>query len=129
MRVHLDVLAWLHVLWGVFGLLTGLSLGVLAGATMAAFFEMGGGSALTPAVWVLLISGSVLAVGGGAMVVSGRALLARAPGGRTALLALAVPNIFLLPFGTALALYACWVLLNDDARREFGRPVRSPLTP
>jgi hypothetical protein len=125
MRVHLDVLAWLHVLWGVFGLLTGLSLGVLALATIAAFFEMGGGSGLTPAVWVLLMSGGVLIVGGGAMVISGRALLARSPRGRTALLTLVVPNIFVLPFGTALAIYACWVLLNDDARREFGRPARS----
>jgi hypothetical protein len=126
MRVHLDVLAWLHVLWGVFGLLTGLSLGVLALATLAAFFEMGGGSGLTPAVWVLLLSGGALVIGGTAMVVSGRALLTRSPRARTAMLTLSVPNAFVLPFGTALAIYACWVLLNDDARREFGRPVRAP---
>ena len=124
MRVHLDVLGWLHVLWGVFGLLTGVSLGVLAFATMAAFLEMSGESGLTPAVWVLILSGTVLVGGGAAMVLSGRALLARSPRGRAALLALAVPNLFVLPFGTALAIYACWVLLNDDARREFGRPVR-----
>ena len=63
------------------------------------------------------------------MVLSGRALLARSPRSRTVLLTLVVPNVFVLPFGTALAIYACWVLLNDDARREFGRPVRSSLTP
>jgi|SRR6185369_739472 len=126
MRVHLDVLGWLHVLWGVFGLLTGLSLGVLALATMAAFFEMGGEFGFTPAVGVLILSGATLLAGGLAMVVSGRALLARSTRGRTASLALSIPNLFVLPFGTALAIYAYWVLLNDDARREFGHPVRTP---
>ena len=29
-------------------------------------------------------------------------------------------------FGTALAIYTLWALLNDDARREFGRPPRTP---
>ena len=29
-----------------------------------------------------------------------------------------------VPFGTALAIYTCWVLLNDDARQQFGRAPR-----
>jgi hypothetical protein len=39
----------------------------------------------------------------------------RAAGG----LGLAVPNLFVLPFGTALGIYAFWVLLHDEARRMF----------
>ena len=128
MRVHLDVLGWLHVLWGVFGLLTGASLGVLAVATTAASIELGAESGLTAAVGVLLISGAVLVAGGAVMVLAGRALLRRSPRGRTALLGLAVPNLFVLPFGTALALDAFWVLINDYARREFGRPTRGSLS-
>ena len=129
MRVHLEVLGWLHVLWGVFGLLTGSSLGVLALATTAASFELGAESGLTAAVGVLLIFGALLVAGGTAMVLGGRALLRRSPRGRTALLGLAIPNLFVLPFGTALALYAFWVLINDDARRAFGRPTRVSPTP
>jgi hypothetical protein len=32
---------------------------------------------------------------------------------------LAVLNLFVLPFGTALAIYTFWVLLHDDARALF----------
>jgi hypothetical protein len=77
---------------------------------------------------VLLILGALLVAGGAVMVLAGRALLRRSPRGRMALLGLAVPNLFVVPFGTALALYAFWVLVNDDARREFGRPARATLT-
>ena len=45
--------------------------------------------------------------------------------GRFGALALAVPNLAVVPFGTALSVYAFWVLLNDDARAEFGRPLRT----
>ena len=44
-----------------------------------------------------------------------------------AALILAVPNLIVVPFGTALGIYTFWVLLNDDARREFGRPPRTPM--
>jgi hypothetical protein len=37
-----------------------------------------------------------------------------------------VPNLIVVPFGTALSVYAFWVLLNDEARSEFGRPPRTP---
>ena len=40
-----------------------------------------------------------------------------------AAIALAVPNLVIVPFGTALGVYGLWVLLNDDARRQFGRPL------
>jgi hypothetical protein len=128
MRVHLEVLGWLHVLWGVFGLLTGASLGVLAVATTAASIELGAESGLTAAVGVLLILGALLVAGGAVMVLAGRALLRRSPRGRMALLGLAVPNLFVVPFGTALALSAFWVLVKDDARRAFGRPARATWT-
>ena len=39
--------------------------------------------------------------------------------GRTAMLGLAVPNLFVLPFGTALGIYALWVLLHNEARSMF----------
>ena len=38
---------------------------------------------------------------------------------RLAALGLAVPNLFVLPFGTALGIYALWVLLHDEARKMF----------
>jgi hypothetical protein len=32
---------------------------------------------------------------------------------------MAVLNLFVLPFGTALSIYALWVLLHDSARALF----------
>jgi len=62
----------------------------------------------------------------------GRLLPGRRQRTRHAAIALAVTNLVIVPFGTALAVYTFWVLMNDDARREFdGRPrtPASPLTP
>ena len=41
------------------------------------------------------------------------------PSARLMALGLAVGNMILLPFGTALGGYACWVLLKDEGRRLF----------
>ena len=50
---------------------------------------------------------------------AGRALKRLQPGGRMATLGLAVPNLFILPFGTALGIYAFWVLLHHETRAKF----------
>ena len=122
MRVHFDVLGWLHISAGTFGLLTGASLGVLATGTAMALSGRVGETPLTPAVWFLLVCGAVFALVGAITILVGRALVDRRPVGRSAALALAVPGLLVIPFGTALAVYSCWTLLNDDARRAFARP-------
>jgi len=125
MRVHIDVLGWLYVACGVFGLLAGASLGVIAAGTLAALANLGAGeAAVPPTVWVMLVGGGIFAGAGLFMVAAGRALIRRVRHGRHAVLGLAVPNLIVIPFGTALAVYAFWTLLNDEARREFGRPLR-----
>ncbi|MFI5177630.1 MAG: hypothetical protein ACHQO8_03660 [Vicinamibacterales bacterium] len=123
MRVHTDVLAWLHGIWGVFGVLSGLSLWVLAFGTDVALLDLGSlGGTEHAAIWLFISSGGLVAGLGLMMIVVGRALARRRAAGRMAALALAIPNLVIIPFGTALGIYTFWVLLNDDARREFGRP-------
>lgn len=130
MRLHLDVLGWLHTLGGAFGVVTGTSLLVLAVGTFIAQSAFGGPSALAlSVVWTLGACAIVFLAGGAAMIAAGRAVLARRPGGRPAALWLALVNLVVLPFGTALGIYTFWALLNDDARREFGRRTRAPGTP
>ena len=128
MRVHIDVVGWLTILWGVLGILTGLALVILAGGTVAAAAELQTGRTIAPAVWLLVLSGVTLTMGGLAMWLTGRALVRRVSRGRLAALLLAIPNLLIIPFGTALGVYTIWALLNDDARRAFGRPPRSPAT-
>ena len=126
MRLHIDALGWLHAVWGAFGVLAGLSLLLLALGTSMTVRDLGdtnpaGGAA----VGLLIVCGVPLVVGGVAFILVGRSLLRRRLRGRLAALLLAGPDMILVPFGTALGIYTFWVLLNDDARQEFGRPPRS----
>ncbi|HKW01165.1 MAG TPA: hypothetical protein VJN96_15175 [Vicinamibacterales bacterium] len=127
----MDVLASLHGIWGVFGVLAGLSLWVLAVGTNAALLDLGSvGGPERAATWLFIMAGAVFVALGIMMVIVGRSLGRRQIAGRVAALALAVPNLIVVPFGTALGIYTFWVLLNDDARRDFGRPLRgSPSAP
>lgn len=127
MLVHLGLLGRLHVLMGAFAILCGLALAVLAAGTRAAAGDLGLEPAdSAPGVWILAFCGGVLIVGGVALFTTGRALDRRSTGGRLAALLLAVPNLAMVPFGTALSVYSFWVLLNDEARQAFGRPPRAP---
>jgi len=124
MRLHIDVLGSLHMVWGAFGVLTGVSLGILAAGTRAALAGGAFGVGERAAVSLLVIGAVLLAAGGVAAALTGWGLRRRAGRARLASLILAVPNLVLVPFGTALGVYTLWVLLNDDARRAFGRRPR-----
>ncbi len=131
MRLHIDVLGWLHLVWGGFGLLTGCSLAVLAVGLRASLAGERFGVGEQAAVAILVVVGGLLMAAGLVAAMTGwflRRLRGRA---RRAALIFAVPNLILVPFGTALGVYTFWVLLNDDARREFGHAPRavSPHTP
>jgi len=62
---------------------------------------------------------AALLLGGAANGWAGRALRRQDAAGRSAVLWLSVPNLFVLPFGTALAIYTYWVLLHHEARALF----------
>lgn len=126
MRYHINVLGLLHMVWGAFAALAGVSLAILAAGTDAAVTvgaaDTEGSSA---AVWLLGATGAFLFFSGLALALTGRRLRAAQPGARLTALILALPNLLILPFGTALGVYTYWVLLNNDARDAFGRPQRS----
>ena len=131
MRHHINVLGLLHMVWGVFAALSGLSLAILAAGTHAAVTATLDTGAIpdatgsSAAVWLLGATGLFLLVSGVALVTTGRRLRESRPRARAAALVLALPNLLVLPFGTALGVYTYWVLLNNDARDAFGRPQRS----
>jgi hypothetical protein len=60
-----------------------------------------------------------LLAGGGANAWAGRELRRNQPRGRLAVLWLGALNLFVLPFGTALGIYAFWVLLHNETRAAF----------
>jgi hypothetical protein len=120
MKSHVNLLGILQLTWGGMGLLLGASLLLLA-AGAAAIARTPAGDPMTAGFTALLfvVFALALALGGWANAWAGRALRQHRAPGRTGALILSVMNLFVLPFGTALAIYALWVLLNNDARALF----------
>lgn len=117
MRAHLDLLGRLYVVWGGFGLLAGASLLILAAG--AALAPADAGSRLRLGAIIIAAAAALPIAGGILSVWAGRALRRRNPRGRLGALGLGLPNLFVLPFGTALGIYSYWVLLNDSVRQMF----------
>jgi len=120
MRPHLHLLGILQLVWGAIGLLLGVSMLLLAmaaiaiGLTSATDRMASGITAGAFAVFAI-----ALLVGGGANAWAGRELRRNQPRGRLAGLWLGALNLFVLPFGTALGVYAFWVLLHNETRAAF----------
>lgn len=125
MRSHLRLLGILQLTWGAIGLLLGVALLLLAAGAVA-IGAMGTGERVAAGVTAFTfgVFAAALLAGGAANAWAGRALRQSEPAGRTAVLWLSVPNLFVLPFGTALGVYAFWVLLHQDARAAMvGQPI------
>ena len=103
-------------------MLAGVSLLLLAAGAFAQLLDpvgdaVGLAAGLTAGAFVLL--GTFAVVWGALHLVAAKWLTQRKPAGRVLLLALAVINLLVLPFGTAFGIYALWVLLTNDGRHLF----------
>jgi hypothetical protein len=121
-KVQVDFVGVLFIVWGILTTLVGLStlaLGVGAVALMRSSEAGTGqfGAGLTVAVFITLAVIAVL--WGAAHVAVGVPLRRRRPWARTMALTLGSLDLVLLPFGTPLGAYALWVLLNEKAKALF----------
>ena len=120
MHSHLRLLGVLQLTWGAIGLLLGATLLLLSvGALAIGLSATGDRVASGVTTFTFGLFAVALLLGGAANAWAGRALRRQEPAGRYAVLWLSVPNLFVLPFGTALGVYALWVLLHNDARAMF----------
>ena len=122
MERHVNLLGMLASLWGALAMLAGVSLLLLAAGAFAQLLDpvasgVGFAAGLTAGAFLLL--GTFAVAWGGLHVLAGAWVRNRKPAGRILLLALALTNLLVLPFGTALGIYALWVLLTNDGRRLF----------
>jgi len=121
-KTHVELVGLLHLVAGALGLLLGASLLVLgAGAASIAWAHHGEMAASVTALVMILVAGLVLGWGV-ASLWTGGALRRHRPWSRLVALAMAILNLFILPFGTALGVYTLWVLLQDQARALFDPP-------
>jgi hypothetical protein len=124
MRKHVELLGILYILWGGLFLLTGLAvlaLGVGAAAIGASFTpeDAAGRLAATLTAVTFIVLAGVLLVWCVAHIWNGVALRRHGEWARAVGLVLGILDLFVLPFGTALGIYALWVLMNDQARPLF----------
>jgi hypothetical protein len=103
-------------------MLVGVSILLLAAGAWAEFRQSLGtavefAAALTTLVFALI--GAFALLWGGTHVWAATLLRKLRPLGRVLTLALALVNLLVLPFGTALGVYALWILLTDEGRRLF----------
>ena len=119
---HLALLSLLASLWGALSALVGVSMLLLAAGAAAELADpAGAGLALASGVaaTMFLIFAVCALVWGGTHLWVASLLRRHQSRGRIVMIALAVCNLVLLPFGTALGAYALWVLLSGTTRKLF----------
>lgn len=124
MERHVRLLGILASLWGALAALVGISMLLLAAGAMAIADDPGErvalAAGLTAAIFASIGVFSLLWGVGHlwiAVLLQRRQYL-----GRVVMLGLAVVNLLVFPFGTALGGYALWVLLSNEGRRMFEAP-------
>jgi hypothetical protein len=119
---HVAILAILTTIWGALGMLVGVSMLLLAAAPIAILNAPQGeavGFAAGFMATAFALTGVFALLWGGAHVWAAARLRRYEPVGRILELGLALVDLLILPFGTALGVYALWVLLANEGRRLF----------
>ena len=124
MASHVDFVGVLFIVWGLLTTLVGVStlaLGVSAVALIPSASRGGGAggfaAGVTAAVFTTLAIIAML--WGTAHVVVGVPLRRHRPWARLMALMLGSVDLLLLPYGTALGMYALWALLNEKGKALF----------
>lgn len=119
---HLDLLSLFFSLAGILAGLAALALLALGlGAGVAASTADPSGDVAAGFAAVLFVGVAIiLASYGGGCVATSRALRRRRPWSRLAGFVLALTMLFVVPFGTAVGMYAFWVLLRQRSRELLG---------
>jgi hypothetical protein len=121
---HADFLGVLYLVWGAIFAIVGLAgLALMAGALAIARdsgpVQVGPDLAASVTAFTLGSLAVLALIWGVLHLWLGVALRRYRPWARLLALGFAVINLVLFPFGTALGIYALWVLLTDEGRRIY----------
>lgn len=124
MKRHVEFLSTLYLAWGAIFALVTIAGFALAGGAFAIAQSTGpvrfGSEMAARLTGVTILVVSLIALVWSVLhLVVGRQLKRLRPSARLMSLGLAIGNLILLPFGTALGAYSLWVLLKDEGRRLF----------
>jgi len=126
---HVDFVGVLFIVWGLLTALIGVStlaLGFGAVAVLATTDRSGGGELTAGLTAAFYIGIAIVAMLWGASHVAvGVPLRQRKAWARLAALVLGAGDLVLLPFGTALGIYALWTLLTERGKLVFDESLKS----
>jgi len=119
MLTHVKVLAWLHIIYGLFTAC--IAILVFGGMVVGSMFSgsmmgMIGGSILGGFLGMFLGARGLLSL------VAGWGLLTLRPWARILTIILGILSLFSFPFGTILGVYTLWVLFSADGAALFEQP-------
>ena len=116
MKTHVELLAWLNIVLGALSILTGLmAFMILIGSGLISGDWRAMGILSIVAVTVT----TFMVVVGAPSIVAGIGLLKRKEWARILTLILSCLSVLNFPIGTAIAVYAFWVLLNNETSPLF----------
>jgi len=125
---HIHILGLLLIIFGIMGLI---------GATVVFVVFVGGGiigSAASGESEIMMIVGIIGMVIAGIIlvtsvpaIVTGWGIMKLKPWGRMLGIVIAILNLPSIPFGTALGVYALWVLFNEESVRLFQQSASCPV--
>jgi hypothetical protein len=121
---HVDFVGVLFIVWGLLTTLVGVStlaLGIGAVAMIASASRDGDASGFAAGVTAAVFTAlAIIAIVWGlAHVLVGVPLRRHRPWARLMALMLGSVDLVLLPYGTALGVYALWVLLSEQGKESF----------
>jgi hypothetical protein len=119
MQRHIELVGLLLTMAGALSLVMAVSLFLLGAGALSLGQAPGEEVAASLVALLFGVSGAAAVVLGVTSIVTGVGIRRRRPRARLLALAVAVVNLCVLPFGTALGIYALWVLLHDQARAAF----------
>lgn len=121
MEKHVTAVAALHIGYSIFGILIGILIFVVLGwASAIAHNEQA--MILLPTIAVL--TGGTIIIHSILAIIGAVGLLKHKNWARILILVISGLDLVHIPFGTALAVYSIWALVQDDTAALFGtRPV------
>lgn len=119
MDVHIRIIAIIHIIYAMAGMVIGL---LVFGFGAALPFAFGSDPDTPIAMAVFGGIGLFIALLSAPGLLGGIGLLGFRPWARILILIKSAFDLLSFPFGTALAVYAFWALLHDDSADLFRRP-------
>jgi len=117
MNTHVKVVAVLHIVGGVLGLIAAVAIFAIFGLAGGIVISQGEREAATIIGIVAMVIGGFLAVLAVPGIIGGCGLLAGNQWARVLVIVLGALHLVNFPLGTALGIYTLWALLRTDPQR------------